>query len=243
MDDDLDLEQFDDEATAAWIERLRPMASERRWERFQAVLAQRTRRITVALEDIYQGHNASACLRSCECFGIQDVHIIEDRYPFEPNAQVSLGSQKWLTLHRYRTAPASDGTPPRRACQQSLRARGYRIAAAALREDAVPIHRVPLDRPLALVFGTEEEGLHADTLAAADLAVVIPMVGFTQSFNVSVSVALSLHALATRLRESGHRWQLTEAERNRIALRWLSRSIRSARQILDEALQTGTGSE
>lgn len=190
--------------------------------RCDEVLAQRTRYLTVALEDIYQPHNASACLRSCECFGVQDVHLLEGRYRFEANRDVALGAQQWLTLHRYRpTGP--DPSTATTAGLAALRDRGYRIVATALRDDAVPLRAVPLDRPVALAFGTEEEGVSPALLNAADAVVRIPMVGFTQSFNISVSVALCLYEMTTRLREERNDWMLSEGERAQLRLAWYTR--------------------
>ncbi len=190
-------------------------------KRVQEVLAQRTRYLTVVLEDIFQPHNASAVLRSCECFGLQDVHIIEQRNPFRPNRDIALGAPKWLTMHQYRPEEGQNT----QTCLASLRAQGYRIAATTLRPDSVPIHDLDLNQPIALCFGTEEKGLSDTAHDMADLFVQIPMYGFTQSFNISVTAALFLYDLTNRLRESTAAWQLSPTEKQAITLNWYGRII------------------
>lgn len=188
------------------------------------ILAQRTRYIAVVLEDIYQPHNASAVVRSCECFGVQDAHVIEGRNSFRVSRGVTVGSAKWLSIHRYRAT---------RPCLAALKERGYRLAAATLRPDSMPIQALGLEQKVALCFGTEEEGLSPEAHALADCFVRIPMYGFTQSFNISVSVALCLFELTERLRASAIEWGLTEAEKLDIKYEWM-RTIPAAGDLLVE---------
>ena len=185
--------------------------------RLDEVLAERTRYLTVLLEEIYQPHNASACIRSCDCFGIQDIHIIAERNLFEPNKDVTMGSTKWVSLHRY--GPETGLT--RADAVARLKAAGYRLAATTLRPGAIPLSALDLDQKTALCFGTEEQGLSEALHEAADLFVHIPMVGFTQSFNVSVSVALCLYELTGRLRQTRLPWQLTPLEREQLRYEWI----------------------
>lgn len=182
-----------------------------RWARYQAVAAARTRHLTVLLEDLFQPHNASAILRTCDALGVQDVHVVETRNAFRPNDEIALGAAGWLDVHRH-ADPA--------AAVAALRATGHRIVAAALRDDSLPPSEVPLDRPLALCLGTEKDGLSATLLAAADVVVRIPMVGFTRSLNVSVSAGILLHHLLHRLRASPG-WELSAADQQTLLLRWL----------------------
>jgi len=178
-------------------------------EKIQRVLDQRTRHIAIALEDIYQPHNASACLRSCDCLGVQDVHIVENRNEYQPTNEVAMGAEKWLTLHRYRRIDS---------CLETLRSSGYRIVATTPNEQAHDLLSLPLDRPVALLFGTEEQGLTAPALDAADTTLRLPMYGFTRSYNISVTVAITLSRLVERLRDEGHAWQLAETDREDITL-------------------------
>ena len=211
----------------------------RRRQRMDEVLAWRTRYLTVALEDVYQPHNASAVLRSCEILGIQDVHVVESTNRFRPNKGVALGAAQWLTLHHYRGQAGETA----RCCLRQLKAQGYRVVATTLRADSVPLSKLSLDRPLVLVFGTEEEGLSREAHDLADTFLKLPMFGFTQSFNVSVTVALCLYDLTRRLRASDVPWQLAEAEKEDLKLQWLIQSATRGellvRRFLDEMGETG----
>lgn len=191
--------------------------TENKREKIAAVLAERTRHLTVMLEDIYQPHNASACLRSCECLGVQDVHIVETRNEYRPNKEVSMGSSKWLTLHRYRTAASAIET---------VKNRGYRIVATTPNEGGYDLTTLPLERPVALLFGTEEEGLTQEALDAADETMRLPMYGFTQSYNISVTLAVSLSQLVARVRESEIDWHLSDEEQRELTLSFYRRIIK-----------------
>jgi tRNA (guanosine-2'-O-)-methyltransferase len=185
------------------------------------VLSQRTRYITVVVEDIYQSHNASAVLRSCDCFGIQDVHIIENRNTYQVNPDVALGSNKWLTLYKYTRDQNNTADALAR-----LKKKGYRIVATSPHANGCSLEEFDLHKgKIALVFGTELEGLTADAAAMADETLTIPMVGFTESLNISVTVAIILHHLTERLRKSELPWQLSATENLQVKLQWLKNSI------------------
>lgn len=189
----------------------------------ESVIELRTGHIHVVLEDIFQPHNASAVMRSCECFGVQNLHVIENRNKYVLNREVTMGSSKWIHLHRY---SEPDGKNSER-CIQSLQDKGCRIVATSLNPGSLPLAELPLDKPVALCFGTEEDGLSNSILEAADLHMHIPMFGFTQSFNISVSAAICLHDLRRRLTESTDDWQLSEAEKRKALLLWLRNSVRN----------------
>ncbi len=191
--------------------------SENKKEKIARILEDRTRHISLLLEDIYQPHNASACLRTSECLGIQDIHIIETRNEYTPNNDVALGSEKWLTLHRYHQTPS---------CLDTLKSRGYHLVATSPEEGGYNLTTLPLDRPVALLFGTEEKGLKPDTLAAAESTLKLPMYGFTQSFNISVTVAMTLSRLVERLRKSDIQWKLSAKEKEEITLSYYRRIIK-----------------
>lgn len=210
---------------------LEPFVTDAKKARMAAVLARRTAHIQVVLEDIYQTHNASAAMRSCECFGVQHLHVIEQTHPYSLNPDVDMGSRKWVTLHRHRE-PGADN---RRACARELRAAGLRIVATTPDPSATPLHEFPVDRPLALCFGTERDGLSETLFDEADARLRIPMEGFTESFNISVSVALCLHDLTTRLRASPAAWPLAPHEKRHVYLDWLRHAVRHADQILARA--------
>ena len=205
------------------LEYLEGFLSVERLERFRAILGQRTRHITVALEDVYQMHNGSAVIRSCDVFGIQDAHLIEARFGRRLDRKIAMGAQKWVDVHRY------DSTD---SCLEALRLRGYRIVATSPHGHSQTPDHLPLDRPLALFFGTEKEGLSEHVIQQADATVGIPMVGFTESLNISVAAAILLHELSGRLRSSGVSWGLSETEILEKRFDWAFKSVRSAEEIL-----------
>lgn len=212
------------------IRRLAPFVTPERLERFRAVAARRTRQVTVVLENLYQDHNISAVLRTCDGLGVQDVHVIERENAFRVNEEVALGASKWLSIHRYM---ADAATPdPVAACLHRLRSLGYRLVATLPRHGALSVHNCPLDQPVALLLGTEMTGLSEEAIRGADVAVYYPMEGFTESFNVSVSAALFLQALLLRLDQLGQRHPLNTEEQDRLVAEWLTRSVRHAEAIL-----------
>ena len=217
----------------AYLERF---VTEQRSETMTRVLEQRTRFITVVLEDIYQPHNASAVLRTCDCFGVQDVHIIENRNSYRINPDVELGTAQWLTLHRY--GQRENNTPEAIA---ELRRRGYRIVATTPHGRTVPLDEFHVaGAPTAVLLGNELEGLSEDALDAADERLRIPMYGFVESFNISVSAAIILNTLCSALRRDRDDWMLDAAEREEIRLGWLRRSIKRSAELEREWERTGS---
>ena len=202
------------------IDYLTQFVSQARRKKFDDVLQFRTRHITIALEDIYQPHNASAVLRSCDCFGIQDVHIIENRNEYTVNPDVALGSFKWLNLIKY--CSAENNTL---SCIKSLKKNGYKIIATTPHTRDCDIQYLNIDEPLCLFFGTELKGISDVVKEHADGFVKIPMFGFTESFNISVSAALSIYTLISKLHQSKISWKLSDSEKEVIILNWLRESI------------------
>lgn len=199
----------------------------------EKIIRNRTRYITVVLEDIFQPHNASAVLRTCECLGIQDVHIIENRNKYNVNPDVVLGSDKWITLKKY---DADEWTTPEIISQ--LRSDGYRIIATSLSGKEKSLNEFELDENrIALFFGTELTGLTKTVLDQADDHLKIPIYGFTDSYNISVSAAIILYDLVNRMHNSEIHWQLSQAEKNKILLQWLKNSIKSSDLLIKEFLK------
>ncbi|MCK9423883.1 MAG: RNA methyltransferase [Bacteroidales bacterium] len=214
---------------------LQSFVTPERYAKFLEVLKNRTRHLTIVLEDIYQPHNASAVLRSCDCFGIQDVHIIENRNKYEINPDVALGSSKWLNLFRY-----SDPGENTVSCLELLKQRGYRLVATTPQKNGLTPDTLPLEQKTALLFGTELAGLTQAALDLADDFINIPMVGFTESLNISVSAAIFLQNLSHRLRISSIPWQLNRAEQDEIIITWLLKSINKSEVIVQEFLKNET---
>lgn len=200
---------------------------EKRLKLLQHVLSSRTRYLTVALENIYQSQNASAVLRSCDCFGIQDVHVIENSNEFSVNPRVVLGSTKWLKIHRY-----NEHKNNTLHAISSLRSKGYRIVATSPNTHQTTLNDFDIAKgKFALFFGTELTGLSHDAINNADEHLLIPMHGFTESLNLSVSAAICMHTLTNKLRNSDVRYKLDSDEAQLIMHEWLRLSIRSWRSI------------
>jgi tRNA (guanosine-2'-O-)-methyltransferase len=212
------------------IRHLSKFITPRRRKLFSEILGNRTRYITVVLEDIFQPQNASAVLRTCECFGIQDVHIIENRNQYTLNPDVVLGADKWLHLKKYNGKEFN--TPD--AIRQ-LRQAGYRLVATTLGKESTNLEDFDLQKgKAALFFGTELTGLTGTVIEQADEYLQIPIFGFTRSFNISVSAAIILHHLTYQLHRSGIGWQLGKGEMEEIMLEWLKRSIRHPERSSEE---------
>jgi len=205
------------------------MTDERR-DQMAQVLAHRTKYLTVVLEDIFQPQNASAVLRTCDCFGIQDVHIIENRNEFNVDPEVVMGSSKWISIHRYNQQQNNT-----REALHKLKKQGYRIVATSPHKDDVNLESLDLNAgKLALIFGTELTGISDIVREEADEFMKIPMYGFTESFNISVSAAISMHHLKHRLEQSAIQWQLSEEDRQEIYLEWLRRSIKKSDLLVEK---------
>lgn len=194
--------------------------TENRKQLFEKIIQFRTRHFTVVLEDLYQPHNASAVLRSADLTGIQDIHIIENRNRYQVNPQVAMGASKWLNLIYYNQE--EDNTL---AAYETLRAKGYKIVATTPHAGGKSLEEMTIDHRLAFVFGTELEGLSQTAIDHADEYLWIPMYGFTESYNISVSAALVLFTLTEKLRKSDIHWKLSHGEKQEILLEWTRRSV------------------
>lgn len=199
------------------------------------VLEQRTRYITVVLEDIFQSQNASAVVRTCECMGLQDVHIIENKSAYLVNKKVIKGANKWIDLIRYRSKDINNAAE----CFKNLKERGYKILVTEPAADGNLIDEISVtDQPLAIVMGNELTGASKYALDHADVRVKIPMYGFTESLNISVSAAICLNTLLPKLRQSTASWQLTEQEKEEVRLQWYRKIVRRSEIIEKEFLRS-----
>ncbi len=186
--------------------------------RLHRVLNQRTRYISVLLEAIDDGHNQAAVLRTADAFGVQNISVVEGDKPFHPNKKITQGSHKWLTIKKH---------PDLRTAVRELKSEGYRICVTYLGGDAVPIGEIDLSRPTVLLFGNEHRGISEEAAELADQKFYIPMVGFVQSFNISVAAALTLQEVTKRAREAaGDRYFLTDEEKRELFLEWIIQTLR-----------------
>nr|WP_199003299.1 RNA methyltransferase [Flavobacterium sp. ASV13] len=201
---------------------LENILTDNRKEKFLKVLENRTKHFTIAVEDVFQMHNTSAVMRSCEVFGIQELNIIEQRFGKRIDKEIALGAQKWVDINRFDTVDA---------CISSLRNKGYQIIATTPHENDCMIQDFDITKPSALFFGTEKDGLSPEILEKADGFLKIPMVGFTESLNISVSAAIIIQNLTNRLRNSDIDWPLSDEEILEKRLVWAKNSIKDIKRI------------
>ncbi|GAB5418653.1 MAG: RNA methyltransferase [Crocinitomicaceae bacterium] len=201
------------------------IVSESKQEMYDRIAADRTRYVSVVMENIRKDHNASAVIRTCDCFGIQDLHTIEKDVEYVVQREIAKGASNWIDLHSHST-----GENPGLECISGLKKQGYQIVCTSPHTSDT-IEDIPLDQPIALVFGTEVHGISDDILAVADRTIRLPMYGFTESFNVSVSAALSLNTLRNRLSNSEINWKLSHADQVALKIQWCSRIIRDGEAV------------
>ena len=195
---------------------------------FDKVLAERTNHFTVATEDVYQLHNTSAVIRSCDVFGVQNVHITEEKNVKSIDREIAMGAQKWVNINRYHKA--SDSV-------KALKEKGYKIIATTPHSDACLLDDFDITQPAALFFGTETQGLSEELMNEADGFLKIPMVGFTESLNISVSAAIILQHITSRLKQSSIDWKLSAEEIYDIRMQWTTNTIKSSDQIIERYLR------
>ncbi|MDT0689868.1 RNA methyltransferase [Salegentibacter sp. F188] len=195
---------------------------------FEKVLSERTNYFTVATQDVYQLHNTSAVLRSCDVFGLQNIHVIEEKNPRRIDKEIAMGAQKWVSVNRYN----STGN-----CLAHLRKKGYRIVATSPHGDADLLQDFDISSPAAIFFGTEKHGLTPEFVENADAVLKIPMYGFTESLNISVSAAIILQSLVYRLKVSSYNWQLSEKEKFVLHLAWAEKSLKNADKLKEDFLR------
>lgn len=193
-----------------------------RKERFLKVLENRTNHFAIAMEDVYQLHNTSAVMRSCEVFGIQELNVVEQKFGKRIDTEIAMGAQKWVDINRFNSM---------QNCLDSLKQKGYQIIATTPHNDSCMLHEFDITKKSAIFFGTEKEGLSQEVIDQADGYLKIPMVGFTESLNISVSAAIIIQDITTRLRQSDIDWKLTEAEILEKRLSWCRNSIKDIKRI------------
>ena len=216
---------IDNESIASLLSGL---VTEKRLERIEEILAQRTRYITVVLEDIYQSQNASAVLRTCECFGIQDVHIVENYNAYNINPMVLKGSDKWLNISRYNQSDNNSAE-----VVNCLKSEGYRIIATSLQEGSTTLNSFDISRgKCAIVFGNEHQGVSKHIMEQADEHLKIAMCGFTQSLNISVSAGIVISQLVQKLKDKVD-WQLTSEEKKMVRTEWLKCSVKNPQMLIN----------
>ena len=205
-----------------YLEYLEGFLTDNRKAKFLKVLATRTNHFTVAIEDVFQLHNTSAVMRSCEVFGIQQLNVVEEKFGKSIDKEIAMGAQKWVDVNRFESISN---------CIENLKSKGYQIIATTPHEHDCLLDDFDISKPSALFFGTERDGLSQEVLQQADGFLKIPMVGFTESLNISVSAAIIIQNLMSRLHKSDMAWQLSEAEILEKRLEWSRSSIKDIKRI------------
>ncbi len=214
---------------------LEGFVTDKRKNLFRNILQDRTRHFTVVLEDIYQQHNSSAVIRSCDIFGIQDVHVIENKYNSKVSRHIAKGSQKWLTFNRY-----NEDKNNTIDCLENLKSKGYQVIATTPHNDSCVLHDFDITKKSAFVFGVEKAGVSDDVMKNADGFLKIPMVGFTESLNISVAAAIVLENLSYKLRNSSLDWTLTAKEQQILYASWIEETIKNVDQIKERFIKNNS---
>ena len=193
---------------------------------FERIAPQRSRHLVVGLENIQQDHNASAIMRSMDCLGFQELHLIEKNNSYQFQRDIALGAARWLDVVQHQEGPE----PVLDAIAQ-LKNKGYRIVATSPHHKAGTPQTIDISQPIALFFGAEKHGISEELLQNADELLHIPMHGFTESFNLSVSAAMVLSALRTRLEASEVNWLLPKAAQTMLKIEWCERILNGGPQL------------
>lgn len=204
------------------FEYLQTYLTERRKQLIWEISAMRTRHFTVVTEDVYQMHNTSAVMRTCDVFGIQDLHVIDEAIGKRIDKEIAMGAQKWVDVFRYRSTDD---------CIKKLKKSGYKIVATTPHEKSHTLDTFDIGQKSAFFFGKESEGLSDKVLEQADTSVYIPMYGFTESLNVSVSVAIILQFVVSKMKKNDISWQFSEEELEQLRFQWTKKCIKNADEI------------
>lgn len=204
------------------LEYLESFLTEKRRELYKKVITQRSNHFTVATQDVYQLHNTSAVIRSCDVFGVQNIHVVEEVNLKKIDREIAMGAQKWVDINRYTST---------KDCITTLRNKGYKIVATSPHRGTM-LQDFDISRPAALFFGTETKGLSEEVMAEADEFLQIPMVGFTESLNISVSAAIILQDITARLRKSDLSWQLSKEEQVAKRIDWAKKNLKNSKEII-----------
>jgi tRNA (guanosine-2'-O-)-methyltransferase len=198
---------------------LSPQLTDHRRERMLKTAEQRTRRVRLVVQDVHQPHNVSACIRSAEAFGIQDIDVVSLTTKFNAST-VARGVDEWVDITKHESEDS---------CIESLRRQGYLVAAAFPHGKAVSLENLAIDRPIAVAFGNEHGGLTTDWRDKADVCFTIPMFGIVESLNISVCAAITLHHLSSRARTTlgPDAYYVSTSERDKLLNKWICRQITS----------------
>ncbi|MCY0977969.1 RNA methyltransferase [Chryseobacterium wangxinyae] len=216
------------EDLAKTYEYLKQFLTEERLKKIEHFAPESSDFVLPVLEDVYQFRNAAAIVRSVEACGFHKVVALQEENNFEPNLKVTKGADTWVEVEKL---------PRNMESFQKIKDKGYKIVVVSLENDAKMLPDYEITEPIALVFGTEMEGVSQEILDFADETLAIPMYGFTRSFNVSVAASLCMYELKQKLMKSGIDYKLNDEKLLRMKIRWTVNSIRSGEQIYNKYLK------
>jgi tRNA (guanosine-2'-O-)-methyltransferase len=206
------------------LKHLQTYLTEQRNNRFQKVISERTRHFTVVTEDVYQLHNTSAVMRTCDVFGIQDLNVVEEKVSKRIDKEIAMGAQKWVDFKRYHSI---------KECIKDLKNNEYQIIATTPHDNSTMLHDFDVSKKSAFFFGKESDGLSDTVMDAADGFLKIPMYGFTESLNISVSAAIILQSVVSKMKQTNVKWQLSEEEKFELEMQWLKKTIKASEEIIE----------
>lgn len=208
---------------------LDPFVSDERRQRFDEVIAGRTKTVVAVVEGAVNMGNVSAVMRTAEGLGYQELHLVTGTTRFKNSRRTSTGAEKWLDVYHWQS-PTD--------CASALKRNGYSIVAAHLDATAKSIDRFDFTKRTALVFGNERDGISSEMLSLADERCILPMAGFAQSYNISVAAAIALyHSYTDRVRRLGRHGDLSHTEALRLRAAYYINSVRRGEDILRQAVQ------
>jgi len=195
---------------------------------FDKIAPLKTNYFTFVLENIYQQHNASAIIRTCESLGVQKIHIVEKNKQYNVQRDIARGAARWIDIHNH------NGNEHIESCLRNLKNKGYKIVATLPQDNSYTPATIPLDQKIAIVLGNEGDGVSSKVKQHADYYLHIPMFGFTQSFNVSVAAAICMYEIRQRIENSKINWKLSEQELIALKIEWCKRIVPHGEKVFDE---------
>ena len=215
------------------IKKLKPLLTISRIERIDKVLSKRTKGISVLLEDIYQGHNISAVLRTCDNLGIQNIYVIQDSNKINLSKGISLGSEKWVTLKIKKINQTKS------AFVKKLKKEGFKLISTVppSKKKSVSLEDFKIKRKMIIAFGNEEKGLSEEILSESDSFINIPMDGFNESYNISVSCAIIMNQIISQAKEKNKLTYLNKKEMDDLRLEWYIKSIRNSSKVIKNLMK------
>lgn len=215
-----------------FYDRLFDLLTEHKKNLFTTLIEYRTNHIAWLADNFYHEQNSSAIIRSADCFGYNTVFVIEDKYRFKVNEEIAMGAQKWVNTVIFQVGNVDYGQ-----AIHAIKQSGYKLIAATPHINGLSVENLDIRKPICIAMGSERHGHHPEILEEADGFVAIPMEGFSESLNVSVTAGVLMYTLKKRLKSEGIDWQLSDADKKRQILIWMLKTIPSAQKMVERWIQ------